>query len=90
MNWFTYIVKGKDGSLYSGITTDLLRRVSEHNTDAKKGAKSLRSKLPVTLVYYEAFISQADATRRERAIKRWKRDNKLKLIERFNLNSIDF
>ncbi|KKT72531.1 MAG: Endo/excinuclease amino terminal domain protein, partial [Microgenomates group bacterium GW2011_GWA2_44_7] len=52
-NWFLYIVRGKDGSLYTGITTDLDRRVLEHNTSNALGAKSLRAKRPVEPVYYE-------------------------------------
>jgi putative endonuclease len=78
MKWFLYIVKGKDDSLYTGITTDLTRRVNEHNLGI--GAKSLRGKLPVELVYSEEYDSQHEARKREVAIKSWKREYKLKLI----------
>lgn len=78
MSWFLYIVKCRDGSLYTGITTDLTRRVKEHNL--KVGVKSLRGKLPVELVYSEQCESQNEARKRESAIKCWKREYKLKLI----------
>jgi putative endonuclease len=79
MDWYLYIVKCNDGTLYTGITTDLIRRVSEHNN--KKGAKSLKGKLPVKLVYNESFENQIEAAKREREIKSWKRKYKLQLIE---------
>ena len=82
MKWYVYIVKCKDGSLYTGITTDIDRRVKEHNTNNNLGAKSLRHKRPVRMVYCESHISQSDARKREAAIKSWKREYKLKLIER--------
>jgi len=82
MKWFVYIVKCQDGSLYTGVTTDIKRRISEHNSDDKKGAKSLRGKRPVHLVYTEAFQTQTEACKREIAIKNWKRKYKLKLINR--------
>ena len=78
MKWFLYIVKCRDESLYTGITTNLARRVCEHNLG--KGAKSLRGKLPVALVYSEMYNSQEEARKREEAIKSWKREYKLKLI----------
>ena len=82
MNWFVYIVKCKDNSLYTGITTDIRRRIIEHNTDSLKGAKSLRGKRPVIMVYSEEFQTQSDARKREAAIKNWKRLNKIKLINK--------
>ena len=82
MNWFVYIVKCSDNSLYTGITTDIIRRINEHNTDNLKGAKSLRGKRPVILVYREKFTNQSKARKREAAIKNWKRINKIKFINR--------
>jgi len=82
MNWFVYIVECNDKSLYTGITTGLKRRELEHNTDNKLGAKSLRGKRPVKVVYYETFNSQGKARKREEAIKNWKREYKIKLIRR--------
>lgn len=78
MKWFLYILKCKDGSFYTGITTNITRRVIEHNLGI--GAKSLLGKRPVELVYSEAYNSQAEARRREEAIKSWKREYKVKLI----------
>ena len=81
MTWYVYMVRGSDESLYTGITTDLERRVKEHNS--KQGAKSLRGKLPVTLVYFEKRTDQVDAAKREREIKGWLRIKKLDLIKGF-------
>ena len=81
MNWYVYIVKCKDDSLYTGITTDLKRRLTEHNSNNLKGAKSLRGKRPVQIVYSEEYETQTEARKREVAIKNWKRKYKLKLIE---------
>lgn len=80
MSWFLYIVKARDSSLYTGITTNIARRIREHNLGV--GAKSLRGKLPVDLVYSERYESQNEARRRESAIKSWKREYKLKLISK--------
>ncbi|MBI4973159.1 GIY-YIG nuclease family protein [Candidatus Roizmanbacteria bacterium] len=80
MKWYVYIVQCKDGSLYTGITLDVVRRVKEHNEDDAKGAKSLRGKRPVKLVYFEEYNNQSEARKREAGIKNWKREYKLKLI----------
>jgi putative endonuclease len=80
MTWYCYILKCVDGSLYTGITTDLERRVKEHNNDNKKGAKYTRLKRPVVLKYFEEYNNQSEARIREAAIKNWKREYKLKLI----------
>ena len=77
--WYVYIVECTDLSLYTGITLDVDRRVKEHNHSAK-GAKSLRYKRPVHLVYSEKYNSHRDAARREYEIKQWKREEKRKLI----------
>ncbi len=68
-----------DGSLYTGITTDVDRRVAEHNGDGVLGARYTRSRRPVELVYVEAAASRAEAARREAAIKRLDRVRKLEL-----------
>lgn len=83
MQWYVYIVRCADGTLYTGITKDLDRRIKEHNFDNGLGAKSLRYRRPVSLVYYQSFSDQSEAARRERAIKQWRREYKLKLIEKF-------
>ena len=75
---YTYILKCSDGTLYCGWTNDLEKRLKTHNEG--KGAKYTRSRLPVALVYYEKFESSVDAQRREYAIKKLTRKQKLKLI----------
>jgi putative endonuclease len=77
--WFVYLLRCADGSLYAGITTDVERRVSEHNCDDVLGARYTRGRRPVTLVYAEASESRSVATRRERQIKRMPRVMKLAL-----------
>ncbi|MGW8193305.1 MAG: GIY-YIG nuclease family protein [Desulforhopalus sp.] len=67
--WYVYIVRCKDNSYYTGITTDLARRLEEHNC-SPAGAKYTRSRRPVTLVYFERAANRASAARREFQIKR--------------------
>ncbi|OGH37242.1 MAG: hypothetical protein A2905_06095 [Candidatus Levybacteria bacterium RIFCSPLOWO2_01_FULL_36_10] len=88
MYWFVYIARCNDNTLYTGITTDLIRRESEHNTNNRLGAKSLRSKRPIRIVYYEKHGSQAEARSREIEIKGWKRRYKLQLVLGFNQKSL--
>jgi len=80
MPWYLYVVKCSDQTLYTGITTDIPRRVKEHNT--KKGAFYTQNKTPVKLVYREDLPSRSAALRREAEIKRLTRKEKLELIER--------
>jgi putative endonuclease len=75
---FVYIVRCSDGSLYTGYTTDVERRVAEHNAGA--GAKYTRGRRPVQLVYAEAHATISDAMRREYAIKQWRREKKERLL----------
>ena len=77
---YTYIVECKDGTFYTGWTTDLQRRVKTHN--AGKGAKYTRSRLPVVLRYFESFQTKDEAMRREYEIKHLTRKQKQKLIEK--------
>lgn len=81
MRWYVYIVKCADDTLYTGITKDLKRRIYEHNYDNRLGAKSLRYRRLVALVYYELFATQVEAAKREREIKGWNRQRKLELIK---------
>lgn len=76
---YTYILKCRDGSLYTGWTTDLERRLKEHNSG--KGAKYTKSRRPVMLVYYETFDTKEEAMKREYAIKQLRRKDKLKLMK---------
>lgn len=76
---YTYIVRCGDGSLYTGWTNNLEKRMQDHN--AGKGAKYTKSRLPVVLEYYETFETKQEAMSREYAIKRLSRSEKIKLIE---------
>ncbi len=75
---YTYILRCADGSLYTGWTNDLDRRLAAHN--AGTGAKYTRSRRPVELVYCETFATKEEAMARERAIKGLTRAEKLALI----------
>ena len=86
MKWYLYIIECTDKSLYTGITVSLGRRIEQHNN--KKGAKSIRGKLPVKLVYYEEHADQLSASKREREIKGWKRERKLELIKGFRITGL--
>ncbi|MCI5822520.1 MAG: GIY-YIG nuclease family protein [Lachnospiraceae bacterium] len=79
-SYYTYIVRCADDTLYTGFTTDVTRRVQVHNQ--KKGAKYTKTRTPVTLVYYEEFETKQLALKREAAIKKLTRQEKLKLIDR--------
>ncbi|WP_284381481.1 GIY-YIG nuclease family protein [Litoribrevibacter albus] len=77
--WYVYIVKCSDASLYTGITTDLERRVMEHN-ESSKGAKYTRARRPVHLVHHERFDNKSLASKREYEIKQLPRSAKLRLL----------
>ena len=79
---YTYILRCQDDTLYTGWTTDLEKRVETHNLG--KGAKYTRTRLPVELVYYEAFSSKEEAMSREWHIKQLSRKDKLRLIQEHN------
>ncbi|MFC1624168.1 GIY-YIG nuclease family protein [Candidatus Omnitrophota bacterium] len=76
--WYIYILRCKDSNLYTGTTTDIFRRVKEHNS--KKGGACTRARLPVKLVYKEVYQTRSQALKREHKIKRWSRRKKLALI----------
>jgi putative endonuclease len=80
--WFVYLLRCADGTLYTGITTDVERRLAEHNGNHGLGARYTRSRRPVTLAYVEPACSRADAARREAAIKQLDRACKLALCTR--------
>lgn len=77
---YTYIVECRDGTYYTGWTTDIDRRIRVHN--AGKGAKYTRSRLPVKLVYMEIWETKQQAMQREAYIKKLSRKEKEKLIQR--------
>ena len=76
---YTYIVECADGTLYTGWTTNVQKRVKAHNEE-KSGAKYTKAKRPVQLVYYEGYETKEEAMRREYAIKQLTRKQKLELI----------
>lgn len=78
-NWFVYILRCADDTLYTGVTTDIARRLAEHNAAGAPAARYTRGRLPVTLVYQEAAASRSSAARREAAIKKMARARKLAL-----------
>lgn len=76
---YVYILKCSDGTLYTGYTNNLEKRLKVHNSG--KGAKYTRGRLPVEIVYSEVFQTKSEATKREYYIKQLNRVEKLKLIE---------
>lgn len=76
---YTYILTCRDGSLYTGWTNNLEKRISDHN--AGKGAKYTRARRPVSLAYYEEFAVKEDAMKRECEIKKMTRQEKMDLIK---------
>ncbi len=82
-SWFVYILRCADDTLYTGVTTDVLRRVDEHNGLSKKeGAKCTRARRPVTLVYYKSYPDRSSASKREWEIKKMKRQEKEMLVKK--------
>ena len=78
--WFLYVVECSDGTLYTGITKDLTRRINEHNYSSRS-AKYTRSRRPVKLVYSKSYTSQSEALKAEYRFKRLKRKKKLEIID---------
>lgn len=78
--WFVYILRCADGTLYTGMTDDVARRVDVHNSG--KGAKYTRGRTPVEVVHTEQWESSSAARKREAEIKRLSRSKKIKLIEK--------
>ncbi len=81
---FVYILKCADGSLYTGWTNDLEKRIDMHNTG--NGAKYTRGRLPVELVYFETYETREEAMSRESQIKRSSRNRKIELIKKSSVN----
>jgi putative endonuclease len=78
--WYIYIIECKDNKLYTGITNDIDRRVSEHNSG--HGGRFTRYRRPVKLVYSQQVLNRSNALKREAEIRKLKRSEKLNLIER--------
>lgn len=85
MSYFVYILECKDGSLYTGITKDLPKRLDEHNTK-DTGAKYTKIRRPVKLIYQENSENRSTASKREYEIKKFTRVKKLQLIKEASLS----
>ncbi len=80
MLYFVYLLKCADGTFYIGSTTDLARRVEEHNA-SNKGASYTRGRRPVTLAYSEEWASRSEAQIREAELKKLTRSQKQALFK---------
>jgi len=87
MSYFVYILECNDGSLYTGITKDISKRLNEHNL-SDKGAKYTKVRRPVKLVYKESSENRSTASKREYAIKKLTRLKKLALIYKGNSSKL--
>jgi putative endonuclease len=76
--WFCYMARCADGALYVGIARDVAERIREHNWGV--GAAFTKKRRPVELVWFEECADMLNARRRERELKGWRREKKLKLI----------
>ena len=80
MTWWVYIIQADDGSLYTGVTTDIARRFSEHRA-GRKGARYFSGRRPVGVVFTEKWSNRSEAQQREAEIKSLRRGDKLKLLQ---------
>ena len=87
--WLVYVVETKGGKLYTGITVSLRRRMEQHAGTRTGGAKAFRLDPPARLRYAETAVNRAEATRREMAIKKLRRADKLALIQSAMLHDRD-
>ena len=78
--WQVYLLQCADSSLYAGVTTDLARRIQQHNGQLAGGARYTRARRPVALVWSKACDSRSDAQQREQALRSLSREQKLALI----------
>ena len=83
--YFCYLLRCADGSLYTGVTTDVERRLREHNGTG--GARYTSSRRPVQLAWKEAHADRSSAQRREAEIKGWSRKRKLALVRNATVES---
>ena len=87
--FFVYLVRCSDASLYTGITRNIEKRLQMHNGEMTGGARYTRSRRPVQLAYLEAHPSRGAAMRREREIKKLSKKKKEVLVQTLNDGSID-
>lgn len=92
-SWYVYMIRANDNSLYTGITTDLARRLAEHKGEAAgayKGAKALRSKRRLEMVFSHKVENRSKASRLESRIKRLSKTKKEALVlGRLNLENLE-
>ena len=81
--WHIYILKSAGGNFYTGVTTDIARRLREHNGEKKGGARATRAHRPYTLVYTETCASRSEAQVREYAIKKLGKAGKVLLVKAY-------
>ena len=79
MHWLVYMLECSDNSIYTGITNNLENRLKKHQSG--DGAKYLRGRLPIKLIYKELFINRSEATKREISIKKMRKKKKKILID---------
>ena len=84
-SYFTYILECQDGTYYTGYTNDLERRIDEHN-NSKRGAKYLRGKLPIKLVWHKRYKYYNRALQNERRLKKLTHNQKQELIKIYEEN----
>lgn len=82
---YAYILKCADGSLYTGWTNNIKKRLREHN--AGRGAKYTKGRRPVELAYYETFATREEAMRRECELKKLPRNEKLSILRSFEMKN---
>ena len=80
--WFVYLLRCNDNSLYAGITTDINRRVHQHN-HTKLGAKYTRAKRPVSLAFIETAINKSEASKREYQLRKLSKSQKEQLVSTY-------
>ena len=82
--WYVYMVRCADNSLYPGIAKDVQKRLQEHNTDNKLGAKYTRGRRPVLLVYQQGFENRSEACKFEMKLKSMKKPEKENIVRENN------
>jgi len=81
--WYLYIVECKDGTFYTGITTDIKKRINAHNSG--RGAKYTRGRGPVKLMHLRRYLDRSSASKAEYQVKKLKRGKKIRMINEFAL-----
>ncbi|WP_250461916.1 GIY-YIG nuclease family protein [Microbulbifer litoralis] len=79
-NWFVYLIRTARGTLYTGITRDVERRLEEHRSGGPKAAKALRGRGPLTLAFQQPVADKSQALKLELQIKKWPRQKKEALV----------